>query len=406
MTEPQPIRVLHVIGSLNLGGVETWLMEVFRHVDRSRFAMDVLVHSSVPAAFDEEARDLGVSIIPAAEASQPGRFAHRFIAALRTGPGYGVVHSHVHHFSAYPLALARLAGVPVRIAHSHADTLSAERSAPPARRLYLTSTRRTLGMVATDRLAASAPAGRALFGPEWPSRDRDRVLHYGFDFRRYEAPLDGVTLRRDLGIPPDAFVIGHVGRFDPVKNHAFLVEVMAEVARSEPAAVLLLVGDGPTRRRTEELVAVRGLSDRVVFAGARSDVPEIMRAAMDVVVLPSTEEGLGIVGLEAQAAGVRCLFSDRVPREVSVVPELTRFLALDRSPSTWARALLESRHRALPRSCTAERLGRSSFGIDACLGSLAEAYSRRPNQSFPVPRDLTGIGSQSHQPAAEQENSA
>jgi glycosyltransferase involved in cell wall biosynthesis len=406
VTQRRPIRVLHVVGSLNLGGVETWLMEVFRHVDRSRFAMDVLVHSSARGTFDDEARELGVSIIPAAASSQPGRFAHRFVAALRSEPGYDVVHSHVHHFSAYALALARLAGVPVRVAHSHADTLSAERTSPPLRQLYCTSTRRALGIVATDRLAASAPAGRALFGPDWPSREGDRVLHYGFDFRRFEAPLDGTTVRRQLGIPPDAFVIGHVGRFDPVKNHAFLIEVMAEVARREPAAVLLLVGDGPTRRRTEELVAARGLSERVVFAGARSDVPELMRAAMDVLVLPSTEEGLGIVGLEAQAAGIWCLFSDRVPREVSVVPELTRFLALDRSTSTWASALLESGHRAGPRSGAAERLTRSSFSIDVCLGSLAEAYTHGHNRSFRVRRDLTGVGSQSHQPTAEQENPA
>jgi len=393
--ERAPIRVLHVVGSLNRGGVETWLLEVFRHIDRSQFAMDVLVHSAAPGALDDEARAVGVSIVPAAESSQPARFARRFLATLRTSPGYDVVHSHVHHFSAYPLELARLAGVPVRIAHSHSDTASVQRAASRVRRLYFASARQILGRVATHRLAASMPAGRALFGPEWPTRAGDRVLHYGFDFGRFQEDLDGAAVRRDLGIPPQAFVIGHVGRFHPVKNHPFLVEVMVEVARRVPDAVLLMVGDGPTRPQIEDLVTARGLSGRVVFAGPRSDVPEIMRAAMDALLVPSLYEGLSIVAIEAQAAGLPCLLSDTVPREVSVVPQRTRFLSLDAPASTWADAVLQTRTQGGGRRSGPEELMTSSFGIDSCLAALAEVYapgsspSRRRGATSPAATVIT-----------------
>jgi glycosyltransferase involved in cell wall biosynthesis len=372
---------------MDRGGVETWLMEVFRHVDRTRFAMDVLVHSSRPGAYDDEARRLGVSIIPAVPGSQPGRFARRFLEVLGNGPGYDVLHSHVHHYSAYTLGLARYAGVPVRIAHSHSDTAEFERSARIARRAYFASTRQILRYVATDRIGVSTVAGRALFGPEWPSEKRDRILHIGYDFSRFDEDLDSADIRRTLGIPPDAFVIGHVGRFVDCKNHAFIVEMMAEVARRDPRAMLLLVGDGPLRQDIDGLVASRGLSDRVVFAGARGDVPDVMRAAMDVFILPSLREGLPIVGLEAQAAGLPCLFSDIVSREVSAVPQLTRFLSLRDSPQAWAGAVLDTRNRATSRKSMARDLMASSFNIDNSLESLLQIYTRRPS----VPRTRTAV---------------
>ncbi|MFW3170391.1 glycosyltransferase [Geodermatophilus sp. CPCC 206100] len=372
--EHGPVRVLHIVGSMDRGGVETWLMEVFGHVDRSRLAMDVLVHTAAPGAYDDEARRLGVSIIPCAPSSRPARFARRFLRTVRSGR-YDVVHSHVHHFSAYPLGLARLAGVPVRIAHSHADTSSVQATAGLVRRIYFATAGRLLDLVATDRLGASVPAGRALFGPRWPDRPRDRLVHYGFDFRRFDAPLDAAAVRRDLGLAPDAFVVGHVGRFDEGKNQTFLLDVVARVARCDPRTVLLLVGEGPLRGDVERQARERGLADRVVFAGTRADVPAVMRAAMDVFVLPSLHEGLGIVGLEAQAAGLPCVLSDAVPREVTVVPELTRFLPLQ-GAADWVDAVLEA--RTADRRSRVPELMASSFAVQACLDSLGEVYRRRP----------------------------
>jgi len=248
--------------------------------------------------------------------------------------------------------------------------------------MYHVTARHTIDAVATHRLGASMPAGRALFGQEWPSKEGDRVLYYGLDFRRFEQGIDVSALRRELGLPPDSFVIGHVGRFDRVKNHSFLIEVMTDIAREDPHSVLLLVGEGPLRGEIEGMVAKRRLSGRVVFAGSRPDVPELMRAAMDVLVLPSLYEGLAIVGLEAQAAGLPCLFSSTVPREVAVVPSLTRFLTLEDGASAWARAVLDAK-RSGPRRRMTQELMSSPFDIRVCADSLIDVYTGRPTIAHP-----------------------
>src|ERR1700733_11910503 len=131
------MRILHVLGKLDRGGVETWLVQVLRHIDRQKYQMDFLVHSESPGAYDEEVRALGSRIIPCLHPSNPVMYARNFRRALRQYGPYDVVHSHVHHYSGYVLTLAAMWGVPVRIAHSHNDTRAAEASTSIGRREYL-----------------------------------------------------------------------------------------------------------------------------------------------------------------------------------------------------------------------------------------------------------------------------
>jgi glycosyltransferase involved in cell wall biosynthesis len=377
VTEQGVTRVLHIVGKMDRGGVESWLVQLLRHVDRSRVRMDVLVHSASPGALDGEARELGAEIINCPDPSRPVTYARNFLDVLRRGPGYDVVHSHVHHFSAFPLELARRAGVPVRVAHSHSDMSAVHRSAGPARQAYLGTARRLLRSVPTDRLAASTAAGRALFGPSWTRNRRDRVVHYGIDVQRFHAALDSDALRRELGLPAGSLVVGHVGRFEREKNHAFLVDVMTDLSRRDENVVLLLVGTGSLHREIEELVAARGLGRRVLFAGPRSDVPDLMRGAMDAFLLPSFYEGLPIVGIEAQEAGLPCVFSDAVTRETSIVPGLTRYLPLG-DPELWATAVLALRGRAGSSRSGGTCLEGSSFDVRTCVDTLAGIYTGAP----------------------------
>lgn len=373
----QALRVLHIVGRLDRGGVETWLLQVLRHMDRARFHSDVLVHSETPGALDREAQRLGASIIPCPAPSRPFTYARNLLDILQREPGYDVVHSHVHHFSAFPLALARWAGVPIRVAHSHSDRSSVERSARVTRRMYFRATRGLLRFVPTDRLAASAAAGSALFGPGWGRDERDRVLHYGTDLTRFRGRVDPSGLRHSLGVPEGSFVLGHVGRFEQVKNHAFLVDVMTEVAHRDRDVVLLLVGTGPLLPQVEELVRARGLGGRVIFTGSRSDVPELMRAAMDAFLLPSLYEGLPVVGIEAQAAGLPCIFSSAVTRESSAIPELTQYLGLD-DPCPWADAVVKLKAHGGPRQSRTSCLEGTSFDVRASVGALMDVYAVNP----------------------------
>jgi glycosyltransferase involved in cell wall biosynthesis len=336
------IRVLQVVGGMNRGGVETWLMHVLRQTDRSRFRIDFLCHTTQPCAYDEEARALGAKIIPCVGVQRPWVYARNFRRALREHGPYDVVHSHVHDYSGYVLQLAHRAGAPGRIAHSHLDTSRVDAKGGLARKCYLRLMRWWLARHATLGLAASRPAAVALFGRNWEADRRWRLFYYGIDLAPFGAPVDKEALRAELGLPTPALVVGHVGRFDPQKNHAFLVEVAAEVKKLRPDMRLLLVGDGPLRPAIEEKVRSRGLADCSVFLGARSDVPRLMRGAMDVLLFPSHYEGLPVTGIEAQAAGLPVVLSDVITEEVDAVKPLITRLSLREPAGTWARAVLSA----------------------------------------------------------------
>ena len=335
-----PIRILHVVGGMNRGGVETWLMHVLRNINRKRFRMDFLVHTSERCSYDDEISKLGSRIIPCLHPHRPWLFAKNFHRIMAEHGPFDVVHSHVHHFSGYVLRLAHRAHVPVLIAHSHSDTLHKEAKAGFLRRMYLTLMRRWTWRYATMGLAASRKAGVALFGSAWQKNPRFRVLFYGIDLAPF-LEYDQATIRREFGIPEDTFVLGHVGRFEGPKNQNFLVEIAAEVAKREPKMCLLLIGDGPLKADIKKKVSCIHLSDKVLFLGLRSDVPRLMLGAMDVFVLPSYYEGLPIVGLEAQAAGLPLVLSDAIAEELDIIKPLVRRVALSKPASYWADFILE-----------------------------------------------------------------
>jgi glycosyltransferase involved in cell wall biosynthesis len=314
---------------------------VLRHIDRQKYQMDFLVHTTDPGAYDEEVKPLGAKIIPCLQPSNPALYAKNFFSILRECGPYDVVHSHVHHYSGYVLMLAAMAGVKARIAHSHNDTRSVE-SKKLRRRAYLVTMRTLIRLFATKGLAVSSEAGSDLFESQWRQySDKWRLQHLGIDLSRFEIEVNREKLRHALGIPLNAVVIGHVGRFSEQKNHAFFVEVAREVVRLESRSRFLFVGDGPLRTAIEKKVGNYDLAKHFVFAGLRSDVPALMKGAMDILLFPSSYEGLPIALLEAQAAGLTCLVADGISPEVEVVPGLIRRQSLEQTPTQWASQLLQ-----------------------------------------------------------------
>jgi hypothetical protein len=212
MAAHSQIRILHVVGGMNRGGVETWLMNVLRRIDRTRFRMDFLVHTDAACAFDSEIRALGSTVIPCLHPSRPWTYAQSFRNTLRQRKPYDVVHSHVHHFSGFVLRLAEQMGVPARIVHSHNDTASLNAGADLRRRMYLSLMRRWISRHATHGLAASRCAATALFGPHWDADPRNRILRYTLDLGSFREPVDRASIKAALGLPADSFVVGHVAR--------------------------------------------------------------------------------------------------------------------------------------------------------------------------------------------------
>lgn len=370
------LRILQVVGGMNRAGTETWLMNILRHIDRDRFQIDFLVHTSQPCAYDQEIIALGSKVIPCLAPSQPLLYARNFKRILREDGPYNIIHSHVHHFSGYVLRLAKQAGVTTRIAHSHLDTTKLHSQARLLRRGYLKLMTQWIAHYSTFGLASSRKAAIALFGSTWDTNPHRQILYCSLDLTPFQNAVNPVAVRAELNIPPDAFVIGHVGRFEEQKNHKFLVEIAARVAKREPRMRLLLIGDGPLRLDVQQQVEHLDLTKYVIFAGVRPDVPRIMLGAMDLFLFPSLYEGLGLVLIEAQAAGLPCVFSDVVPEEADVVKPLMQRLSLSQSASTWAEVLMaQSKKLAIKQSDALSTVVRTAFDIRTGVKELIDFYN-------------------------------
>jgi glycosyltransferase involved in cell wall biosynthesis len=370
------VHVLHVVSSLERGGIEMWLIDILRRLKPPDYQMDFLVLQESQGALAPVARQLGSRVVTCPHHRNLWKVWRCFAETLRRNGPYDVVHCHSHHFSGVVVRLASLCRVPVSVVHSHNDTREVEASARFPRRLYLWWMKRWIRRYATWRVGVSRESAEDLFGAGWQEDRNTCVIHCGVDLSRFSADQDGGQVRRSVGLPADALVIGHVGRFYPRKNHRFLLDVAAELFALMPHAWLLSLGDGPLMPEIQARAEALGIADRIVFAGSRSDVPVLMRSAMDVFMLPSHHEGLSIALLEAQAAGLPCVVSDRLTQEGDAVASLVHRLPLDAGPAAWATvALRAAQGSTIDRNEALRTVLASDFNIERSAAKVAEVYA-------------------------------
>ncbi len=355
----EPIRVLHIVTYMGRGGLETMLMNYYRQIDRSRVQFDFLAHRDFEADYDGEILALGGRIyrLPQLNPFSPGylKALDSFFAQHKE---YKIVHSHLDCMAGIPLKYAKKHGVPVRIAHAHNSNQTKDKK-------YLLKLlfKRSIPRNASQLFACSQMAGEWMF-----NRATFRVMNNAIDAKAYTFdPTVRMQVYKELGINPDSLLVGHVGRFEPQKNHQFLLRIFAALPQN---ARLLLVGDGTLRQQTEAQAKELGIQDRVIFAGVRKDIPRLLQA-MDVFLFPSNYEGLPVSIIEAQAAGLPCLISDKVPLECKKT-DLVEQIALAESPEHWAARVLEA--AKLPRADRYEDIKKAGFDIAANAQWLQEFY--------------------------------
>ncbi len=365
-----PLRVLHVLGALDRGGVERWLLGLLPRLDRSMWQFDFCVLGPGEGRDASRARQWGSRVLHC-PADPRWKSPARLYRLFRSG-GYDIVHSHVHHFSGVVLAAARAAGLRARLAHSHNTHDGCPSTWPRA--LYRASAAALLGRFATHAAACTPQSAAALFAAR-----RAEIVPYGLDGSLTDLYLaeDSAALRGALGIAATDTILGHVGRFDRQKNHDFLLDVALAMQPLRPGARWLLVGDGAGRSRLARRAAALGLARTVVFAGLRDDVPRLMQLAMDAFVFPSLHEGQPLALLEAQAAGLRSVASARISRQSAVVRGAVEFLPLEAGPRVWAeRALASADAGRLPLAHAREQLLAAGLSLSSSLERLLELYCR------------------------------
>lgn len=355
------VRVLHIVTNMDRGGLETMLMNYYRHMDREKIQFDFLEHRRERAAYDDEIESLGGRIFRLPRLNPlSGDYFHALNAFFAAHPEYRIVHSHLDCMSAYPLRVAKNAKVPVRIAHAHSTNQDRN-----WKLVFKLISKKLISLYTTDLFACSADAGEWMFG----TKDV-HILPNAIDIERYAFNLlIRNQTKKALGLD-DAFVIGHVGRFSAVKNHFFLTDVFAQIKRQEPNSKLLLVGAGSEMQAVQQKVKALGLGADVIFTGVRNDVANLMQA-MDVFVFPSLYEGLGIVLIEAQAAGLPCVVSDIIPRE-AYLTDLVTAEKLSSSVETWAEKILEKRE--VLRTDRRSEIAAHGFDITTEAVKLQEFY--------------------------------
>lgn len=317
-----PIRVLHVLGRLEGGGIQRAVLDLMRHSSREKYSFDVCEMASKPGPLVREAESLGVRVFQIPFGGNLPDFSRRFGGLLRENQ-YSVVH--VNRSSAFgfiPIHVARQCGVPVRIAQfqniRRGSILQPRRLVERiVQRLWQADATHIIGI--TDEVLASH------FGEAWRCDSRILEIPNGVDVDFFQSN-DRARVREQLGLPPDALVVGNVARFSEAKNHRAILECARLLCPGYPTLYFLLVGDGPLRREMEEAVRSMGFSERIRFVGWRDEVPSVL-SAMDVFLFPSLWEGQGIALVEAQAAGLPCVTTPLRCFDEVLPPELKTYCA-------------------------------------------------------------------------------
>lgn len=361
------IRVAQIIGKWLGGGVESVVMNYYRHIDRTKIQFDFICDADSTNIPYEEIEKLGGKVIVVPPYQKLPAYLKELKKVFLEG-GYKIVHSHISTLSVFPLYAAKKNGVPVRIAHSHSTSNKKEWKKNILKNLLRPFSKK----YATDYFCCSELAGRYLFGNKTYDSGKVHLLKNAIELNKFAYDENLRKQKRaELGISDGTLVVGHIGRFVAQKNHDFLIDIFNEIQKLREHSLLLLVGQGPLVGEVKAKVERLGLSEKVRFLGQRSDVHELYQA-FDTAVLPSLYEGLVVVMVEAQCAGLPCFCSSEASPETKISPNL-EFVSLKENPDSWAKKII-NKVTGFSRVNTTSSLSGNGYDIEKTAGMLQEYY--------------------------------
>lgn len=372
----QPVRILHVLGNTQLGGAESRIMDLYRHMDRSVVQFDFVVHSKEEGYFNEEIRKLGGRIFRVPRFRVLNYFSYcrawkQLLQEHRDAEGkseFHMIQGHMTSTAAIYLPIARKCGIETTIAHARSAGVDKGLKGILTRFL-----RRNLSKKADYLFTCSEIAGISVFGKKAVEQGRTRFLPNAIDCQKFAPdPLIREKIRRELGIE-NGYVIGHVGRFHYAKNHEYLLRVFAElVKRKSRNYVLLLLGEGSGMEEIRNLSRELGIEDKVYFLGNKSNVNDYYQA-MDYFVYPSRFEGMPGTIVEAQTAGLRCLMSDTICKEV-IATDLVTTRSIGEDPGLWADEI--EQHLQYQRSSRVDEMKELGFDVHGQAVLMTDFYTK------------------------------
>lgn len=351
---------------MNRGGAETLIMNLYRNVNRRKVQFDFLTCRR--GSFDAEIIKMGGKVyqIPYISEVGPKEYTKEIQSFLKLHPSYQVIHSHLDKMSGLVLHSAKKENIPIRIAHSH----NTESEGGALVKLFKWYAGNHVKNAATHLYACSYAAAKWMFGTR---AKQAIILKNGIETDQFQfSAHTRESIRRELNIDEDTFVMGHVGRFCHQKNHLFLVDTFASVHKHQPNTVLLLIGDGNLKEKVMERVRVYGVEEHVKFLGVREDVPELLQA-FDIFVFPSFHEGLPVTLIEAQAAGLPCVISDQITTEVDMEIDLVQHLAIT-DQSIWVDHILKVSENKQPREIYQGSLEKQGYDIREIAKQVEFSY--------------------------------
>lgn len=366
-------RVLQIMGGLNRGGLETFAMNLYRAIDRTQIQFDFLLTQLEGGDYENEAKALGANIyyLPPRNKGY-NAYLNALDDFFREHHNYIAIHEHISSLTSIdPAYYAMKYGIPVRIFHSHSSSIQKSLRFFWVHKLLHYINKHKVKRLATHYLGCSDKALDWMF-KFTGVRDAAIMINNGIDSSLYR--YDDVVraeVRKELNIHEDDFVVGHVGRFIPLKNQVYLVDVVAELQKLNPRVKLLLIGDGETIDMVKSKVVEHNLEEIVIFTGVRSDVNRLFQA-MDVFAMPSWFEGLPVSLVEAQAAGLPVIASDTISKDVNITNTVI-FKSIKMSPQEWAETIIKTWTK-LGRLDNTETIIKSGFDSKTIVKQLLQIY--------------------------------
>ncbi len=356
MNEKEPLRVLMLFTILNRGGAESLAMNYFRNIDRSKVMFDFVVHREEKGDFEDEITALGGRIFRMMPLRPPfGKYEQQIATFFDEHPEYKIIHGHCSESGYFFYKEASKRGIPVIIAHAHNSHVKID-----LKWIVRTWMKHQMRPYITHYFTCGEEAAEWLFGKNLAQKailQKNAIDTNYFQFN----PIIRKSKRKELDIPENTLTFCHVGRFDKVKNHNFVIDIFSKILKKKPDARLLLIGEGVLKKQIEQKVEEMGIALHVMFLGTRKDVAELMQAS-DAMIFPSFFEGFSFAIVEAQCTGLPCVISDIIPNEVMLTDAVTN-LSLKESALIWAEKLIATAQRQEDRREYAKKVEQAGFDI-------------------------------------------